>query len=70
MNCRGIQTLAIVIVAHHDNRTIQDFPHGGANSQSVLTYYFEFFAENCMKMKEFGPWGRGECAYLAPPYIR
>ena len=24
----------------------------------VLTYYFAiFFAENCMKMKEFGPWG-------------
>ena len=33
----------------------------------VLTYYFvNFFAENWMKMKEFGPRG----ASLAPPWIR
>ena len=36
---------------------IQDFPEGGANSQSGCANLF--FAENCMKMKEFGPrWGR------------
>ena len=37
---------------------IQDFPEerGGANYQSLLRIYN--FAENCMKMKEFGPRGR------------
>ena len=36
---------------------IQDFPEGGTNSQSGCTdlLFCNFFAENCMKMKEFGP---------------
>ena len=35
---------------------------------AVLTYYFAiFFAENCMKMKEFGSKG---AAFLASPWIR
>ena len=39
-------------------RRIQDFPEGGVLTPTVgvLTYYFAIFlAENCMKMKEFGP---------------
>ena len=43
---------------------IQDFPQGGANSQSGCANLF-FSAENCMKMKEFGP--PGVRASLAPP---
>ena len=37
---------------------IQDFPQGGANSQSGFAnlLFCKFFAENCMGMKEFGPW--------------
>ena len=35
---------------------IQDFPEGGGPTpKSVII--FIFFAENCMKMKEFGPQG-------------
>ena len=35
------------------------FPGGGATPEGgAPTYYFAiFFAENCMKMKEFGPRG-------------
>ena len=49
---------------------IQDFPEGRRQFPKwVLTYYFaNFFAENCIKMKEFGPF-RGR-ASLAPPWIR
>ena len=42
---------------------IQDFPEGGAPIPK-LGLFCQFFAENCMKMKEFGPGGR---ASLAPP---
>ena len=42
---------------------IQDFPKGVApNPKSAII--FQIFAENCMKMKEFGPLGD---ASLAPP---
>ena len=35
----------------------------------VLTYYFaNFLAENCMKMKEFWPWG--DACPWSPPWIR
>ena len=44
---------------------IQDFPQGGApTTKSAII--FQIFAENCMKMKEFGPPGGGR-ASLAPP---
>ena len=43
---------------------IQDFPQGGAPTPKSAII-FHFFAENCMKMKEFGP--RGGRASLAPP---
>ena len=33
---------------------IQDFPQGGAPIPKIANF-FQFFAENCMKMKEFGP---------------
>ena len=43
---------------------IQDFPQGGAPTPKIAII-FQIFAENCMKMKEFGsPGGR---ASLAPP---
>ena len=43
---------------------IQDFPQGGAPTPKIANI-FQIFAENCMKMKEFGP--RGGRASLAPP---
>ena len=43
---------------------IQDFPEGGAPIPK-LGLFCKFFAENCMKMKEFGP--PGGRASLAPP---
>ena len=45
---------------------IQDFPQGGAPTpKSVII--FQIFAENCMKMKEFGPLGGGARVPGAPP---
>ena len=44
-----------------------EFSRGGcANSQKELLF-FNFFAENCMKMKEFGP--QGWRASLAPSIL-
>ena len=44
------------------------FPQGGANSQSVCAnlLFCKFFAKHCMKMKEFGPGGRGAHVPGAP----
>ena len=39
-----------------DQWRIQDFPQGGAPT-SKIAIIFQIFAENCMKMKEFGPPG-------------
>ena len=47
---------------------IQDFPQGGAPTPKSAII-FQFFAENCMKMKEFGPPG-GAHVPGAPPWIR
>ena len=44
---------------------ISDFPEGGGVPTTKLGLFSKFFAENCMKMKEFEP-GRG-CASLVPP---
>ena len=48
---------------------IQDFPRGGGGHQLPKWVYLFIiviiFAENCMKMKEFGTPGRGGCASLA-----
>ena len=44
---------------------IQDFPEGGAPTPKV-GLFFQLFAENCMKMKEFGPPG-GARVPGAPP---
>ena len=44
---------------------IQDFPQGGAPTPKIAII-FQIFAENCMKMKEFGPPGGGRSS-LAPP---
>ena len=41
------------------------FPRGGGVPTPKLGLFSNFFAENCMKMKEFGP-GRG-CASLVSP---
>ena len=48
---------------------IQDFPQGGAPTPKSAII-FQFFAENCMKMKEFGPPGGGARVPGAPPWIR
>ena len=47
---------------------IQDFPRGGAPTPKIAII-FHIFAENCMKMKEFGPPG-GARVPGAPPWIR
>ena len=47
---------------------IQDFPRGGAPTPESAII-FQFFAENCMKMKEFGPPG-GARVPGTPPWIR
>ena len=52
---------------------IQNFP-GGTNSQRGCAnlLFCKFLAENCIKMKEFGPQGRGAllwCSPLDPPMI-
>ena len=47
---------------------IQDFPQGGAPTPKIAII-FHIFAENCMKMKEFGPPG-GARVPGAPPWIR
>ena len=44
---------------------IQDFPQGAAPTPKIAII-FHFLAENCMKMKEFGPHGGGH-ASLVPP---
>ena len=44
---------------------IQDFPQGGAPTPKI-PIILHIFAENCMKMKEFGPPGGGGTS-LAPP---
>ena len=43
------------------------FSPGGVRKLPKVLLFFNFFAKNCMKMKEFGPRGR---AALAPPWIR
>ena len=45
------------------------FSPGGAPTPKS-TIIFQFFAENCMKMKEFGPPGGGARVPGAPPWIR
>ena len=44
------------------------FPGGGAPTPKIAII-FHIFAENCMKMKEFGPPG-GARVPGAPPWIR
>ena len=46
---------------------IQDFPQGGAPTPKIAII-FHIFAENCMKMKEFGPPGGGARPWR-PPWI-
>ena len=47
-------------------RRIQDFPQGGAPIPK-LGFFYKFFAENCMKMKEFGPGSASLVPPLDPP---
>ena len=44
---------------------IQDFSQGGAPTPKSAII-FQFFAENCMKMKEFGPPGGGARPWRPP----
>ena len=55
----------------HYQWRIQDFPQGGAPTPKIAII-FHIFAENCMKMKEFGPPGGGARPWrppLDPPMI-
>ena len=47
-----------LVTFHRLQWRIQDFPEGGAPTPKSAII-FQFFAENCMKMKEFGPPRRG-----------
>ena len=56
----------------HTQWRIQDFPQGGAPTPKIAII-FHIFAENCMKMKEFGSPGGGARPWrppLDPPMIR
>ena len=56
--------------AHAGQWRIQDFPQGGGGAPTPkIAIIFHIFAENCMKMKEFGPLG-GVCIPGTPPWIR
>ena len=46
------------------------FSPGGGAPTPKSAIIFQFFAENCMKMKEFGPPGGGARVPGAPPWIR
>ena len=52
---------------HDDDNSVADpgFSPGGGAPTPKSAIIFQFFAENCMKMKEFGP--QGGRASLAPP---
>ena len=65
LNCCFSKMLYIVIQRWSRFQwRIQDFPEAGSpTAKSAII--FHFFAENCMKMKEFGP--PGEDTSLAPP---
>ena len=56
--------LILVKIEIRQQWRIQDFPQGGAPTPKIAII-FRIFAENCMKMKEFGP--QGGRASLAPP---
>ena len=45
-----------VLDPHPYQWQMQDFPEGG-HQLPKWDYFFNYFAENCMKMKEFGPLG-------------
>ena len=61
----------MIDIAHSYQWRIQDFPQGGAPTPKSAII-FQFFAENCMKMKEFGPQGGGARPWhppLDPPMV-
>ena len=63
--CRNIINICI------NQWRIQDFPQGDAPTPKIAII-FQIFAENCMKMKEFGPPGgstRPWCPPLDPPML-
>ena len=62
------ETHATCTILYSVQWRIQDFPQGGAPTPKIAII-FHFFAENCMKMKEFGLPG-GARVPGAPPWIR
>ena len=63
----GTESSVAYLVEHHTYQwRIQDFPQEGAPTPKNLLFSW-FFAENCMKMKEFGPPGGGARVPGAPP---
>ena len=66
--CSGTPLYKILIstiILIHLQWRIQDFPKGVRQLPKVLLF-FNFFPENCMKMKEFGPPG-GARPWCPPP---
>ena len=59
-----LNNIGKILVYIHSQWRIQDFPQGGVPTPNIAII-FRIFAENCMKMKEFGP--QGGCASLVPP---
>ena len=53
---RVLYTDNIYVTKNRLQWRIQDFPQGGVPT-SKIAIIFQIFAENCMKMKEFGPPG-------------
>ena len=49
-------------------RRIQDFPKVGASTPKFV-FFVICFAENCIKMKEFGPPGESLAPPLEPPML-
>ena len=57
MRTARLPTLRVLLDVSTDRQwRIQDFPQGGAPTLKIAII-FQIFAENCMKMKEFGPPG-------------
>ena len=54
------------IIVHDHSGGSRIFQRGCANSQ--IEIILQFFAKNCMKMKEFGPRGGAYATFYCVPY--
>ena len=71
MGCRWPITGVTPSLDVHLSYSVADpgFSPGGAPTPKSAII-FQFFAENCMEMKEFGPPGGGGARPWRPPWIR